>query len=83
MTKICVFILRSHFQYCIIIITIFIAAHMSSGNVDIYGVTKELQKELKHFQLSLHIHNVLIAFFVSLAELNRISNGNEKAKNDA
>ena len=56
---------------------------MSSGNVDIYGVTKELQKELKHFQLSLHIHNVLIAFFVSLAELNRISNGNESAKNDA
>ena len=30
-------------------IIIFIAAHMSSGNVDIYKVTKELQKALKHY----------------------------------
>ena len=45
----------------------------------IYGVTKELQKELKHCHLSLHIYNIFIAF--SLTELNRISNGNEKGKN--
>lgn len=64
------------------IIIIFNAAQMSSGNLDIYGVTKDLQKELKHCQLSLHVHNILIAFFLSLTELNRISNGNERATKD-
>ena len=51
---------------------------MSSGNVDICRVKKELQKEIKHCQLWLHIHNRSIAFFLSLAELNRIKNGIEK-----
>ena len=54
---------------------------MSSGNVDICRVKKELQKEIKHCQLWLHIHNRSIAFFLSLAELNRIKNGIEKGKN--
>ena len=48
----------------------------------IYEVTKELQRELKRCHLSLHIHNIFIAFFFSLTDLNRISNGNEKGKNN-
>ena len=45
-----------------------------------HEVSKELQKKLKHCQL-LCIHNTLIAFFLSSTELDKISNGNEKAKN--
>ena len=53
---------------------------MSSGKFDIYRVRKELQKELMHCQLSLHVHNILITFFLSLTELAELAMAMEKLK---
>ena len=55
---------------------------MSSDNIDKYSVSKEWSIDLKHCQLSLYTHNTHIALFLSSAELQRISYGNGKTKND-
>ena len=55
---------------------------MSSDNIDKYSVSKEWSIDLKHCQLSLYTHNTDIALLLSSAELQRISYGNGKTKND-